>query len=109
MGANLLTVASVMTCPHGGTVVAIPNSPRASMGGAIVVYAADTFIIAGCPFIPVLPMPCVSVQWAQPAVSSAGPSAPTLTEDSVGFCLGAEGGVQGMVLIQATQSMVSGT
>lgn len=109
MGANLLTVASVMMCPHGGTVVAVPNSPRATMGGATVVYASDTFTIVGCAFVPVAPMPCVLVQWAQPALASAGPSAPTLTEDSVGFCIGATGAMQGTVLIQATQALVSGS
>lgn len=109
MGANLLTVASVLMCPHGGTVQAIPSSPRVSMGGASVVYASDTFIVAGCPFVPVAPMPCVLVQWAQPSLDSAGPAAQTLTENSVGFCFSAEGALQGMVMIQATQGMVSGS
>lgn len=109
MGSNLLTVQSTLTCPHGGMVAAIPGSPRVSMGGATTVYASDSFTIAGCPFAPGgVPNPCMTVQWAQPSTDSSGPSANTLTEDSVGFCLSAAGALQGSVLIQATQGQVSG-
>ena len=59
----LLTVASTMMCPHGGTVAAIPSQTRAA-AGAPIVLGSDTFLVAGCPFnISGVPNPCISVQW----------------------------------------------
>ena len=58
-----LTAASVMMCPHGGTVIATPGSTRAS-AGTPVLRASDTFTIVGCPLPPTgTPHPCVSVKW----------------------------------------------
>jgi hypothetical protein len=67
MGAALLTTASVLMCPHGGSVSIITSNTQATAGGSPLVRTSDTFIIAGCPFTlpgPV-PSPCVSVQWMQ--------------------------------------------
>jgi hypothetical protein len=109
MPAGLLTAQTVMTCPHGGMVTAIPNSPRVSMAGAPAVYAADSFMVDGCPFAPGAPQPCTTVRWQVASQTGSGAGAATLTLDSVGFCYGATGALQGMVLIQATQAMVSGS
>jgi hypothetical protein len=109
MPGGLLTAQTVMTCPHGGAVVAIPNSPQVSMGGAPAVYATDTYLVAGCPFAPVVPQPCTTVQWQVASQTGSGGGSAALTLDSVGFCYGATGALQGMVLIQATQSLVTGT
>ena len=109
MPGGLLTVQTVMTCPHGGTVTAIPNSPRVSMAGAPAVYATDTFVVADCKFAPVAPQPCTSVQWQVASQTGSGGGAATLTVDSVGFCYGATGALQGVVLIQAAQTVVSGS
>ncbi len=109
MPGGLLTVQTLMTCPHGGTVVATLNSPRVIMAGAPAVYATDTFVVAGCKFAPVAPQPCTSVRWQVASQTGSGGGAATLTVDSVGFCYGATGALQGAVLIQAAQSTVSGT
>jgi len=107
--SGMLTTASVMMCPHGGTVQAIPSSTAVQFGGAPVVTAADTFMIAGCPFvIALLPSPCLTVQWIQPAMQSQLSSNPTLTEASVGLCLAATQAPQGPVIIASTQPQVSG-
>jgi hypothetical protein len=106
---GMLTTASVMMCPHGGMVQAIPSSTAVQFGGAPVVTAADTFMIAGCPFMIVLvPSPCLTVQWIQPATQSQVGSNPTLTEASVGLCLAATQAPQGPVMISSTQPQVSG-
>ncbi len=63
----LLTVASSMMCPHGGTVTATPGATNA-LAGAPVLRGSDTFIIAGCSFqVSGVPSPCVSVNWVQTA------------------------------------------
>ncbi|MET8668162.1 hypothetical protein ABZV87_27980 [Streptomyces tendae] len=106
--SGLLTAASTLTCPHGGSVTAIPSQGRMRLNGAPVVLATDTFVIAGCPFVPVSPQPCVLVQWQLPAARGSSTAAPTLTQDSVGFCVAANGAVQGSVLIHAADTSVEG-
>ena len=105
MPGGLLTVQTVMTCPHGGIVVAIPTSPRVIMAGAPAVYATNTFMVPDCRFA----QPCTTVRWQVASQTGSGGGAATLTVDSVGFCYGATGALQGAVLIQAAQSTVSGT
>jgi hypothetical protein len=104
----LLTVASSMMCPHGGTVVATPGSTRAT-AGAPVLRVSDTFVIAGCTFnISGAPSPCVSVNWVQTATRVKHGGALVLNQASVGLCLAATQAPQGTVLINSTQSRVSG-
>ena len=104
----LLTAASTMMCPHGGTVTAIPGSTRASAGAAIL-RGSDTFIIAGCAFnISGAPSPCVSVNWVVTATRVQHAGGLVLNESSMGLCLAATQAPQGTVIIAATQSRVSG-
>lgn len=108
--AGLLTIASVMMCPHGGTVQAVSSNAQTSAAGAFVLRASDTFVIVGCPFvISTVASPCVSVQWIVPAARSRVGGDPTLTEASVGLCCAATQAPQGPVSIVSTQPRVSGT
>ncbi|HEY1880024.1 MAG TPA: hypothetical protein VGG68_08840 [Caulobacteraceae bacterium] len=107
MGA-LLTSASTLMCPHGGTVAITPGQTQAQ-AGAPIVRGTDTFTIAGCALSSATPpSPCVTVQWVQTAthVKSGGDLA--LNEASVGLCLAATQAPQGTVIIAATQEEVSG-
>jgi hypothetical protein len=107
--AGLLTMSSVMMCPHGGTVQPVTSNARTKAAGDFVLRASDTFLIAGCPFvIGIVPSPCVQVQWVQPSVDSQVISDQTLTEESVGLCIAATQAVQGTVLVAFTQPRVSG-
>jgi hypothetical protein len=105
---GLLNAASILMCPHGGMVTAVPSSARVTLGGATIVLATDTFTIAACPFAPGAPHPCVLVQWQLPAARSTSSSIATLTEESIGMCMAADGAVQGTVLVQSTQVKVTG-
>jgi len=105
---ELLTASSTLMCPHGGMVTAVPSSADVTLGGDPIVLATDTFTIAGCPFSPGSPHPCVLVQWQLTAQRSTSGQVPTLTTESVGLCMAADGAVQGPVLIQATQTRASG-
>ena len=105
----LLTVASTMMCPHGGTVICTPASSRVS-AGAPVLGVSDTFLIAGCDFnVAGVPSPCVTVNWVTTATRVQDGGALVLNEASVGLCLAATQAPQGTVLIAATQPSVSGT
>ncbi|GHJ47490.1 hypothetical protein Cs7R123_48320 [Catellatospora sp. TT07R-123] len=108
MSGSLLTTTATMTCPHGGTVTALPTQSRVTLGGGQAVYATDTFVVAGCPFAPVSPHPCVRVQWQLTSQKGSGGEVAALTADSVGFCFAADGALQGSVLIQAAQTNVTG-
>lgn len=105
----LLNSASVMMCPHGGTVQAISGNTRTSVSGGFALRQSDTFLIAGCPFSTLAgPHPCVQVQWVQAAARSKAVSDFVLTEASVGLCVAPDQAVQGTVLITATQPQVQG-
>ena len=103
----LLTTASTLMCPHGGTITGSPGATKASADGAVVLRASDSFSIAGCAFnVSGAPQPCTSVQWVGTAqkVSHAGDL--VLNEASVGLCLGPA--PQGTVIVSATQAKVAG-
>jgi hypothetical protein len=103
----LLTTASVMMCPHGGTVTAV-SANTVTAGGAPILRGSDTFIIAGCVFAPGgVPSPCISINWVTTA-QQVSCSAPVLNEASVGLCAAATQAVQGTALIASTQPQVSG-
>jgi hypothetical protein len=105
---GLLTPSSVMMCPHGGQVQAVSSNVRVKAAQEALLRSTDTFTIAGCAFvIGVVPHPCVTVQWVQPAARSKV-SDPTLTLASVGLCQAADQAVQGPVVISATQTSVQG-
>ena len=104
----LLTTASTMMCPHGGTVMAVPGQSQTT-AGAPVLRMSDTCTIAGCAFnISGVPNPCVTVQWVQAATRVQAGSDFVLNEASVGLCLAATQAPQGSVLIASTQPSVSG-
>jgi hypothetical protein len=105
--SDVLTAASTMMCPHGGTVMPVPGSTRA-IAGAPILRSSDTCTIAGCAFAPGgVPSPCVTVQWTAPAARVTHGGDPVLTEASVGLCLAATQAPQGTVLIASTQAQVS--
>ena len=105
----LLTAASVMTCPHGGTVMATPGATQATIDAPIL-RGSDTFVVAGCPFTLPGPVssPCVSVNWVQTATRVKHGGDFVLTEASVGLCVAATQAPQGPVVISSTQPKVSG-
>jgi hypothetical protein len=106
--AALLTTASVLMCPHGGSVTAISSNTRAKAGDFLV-RPSDTFTIAGCAFnISGAPHPCMTVQWLKSALRCKAAGDFMLAQDSVGLCLAADQAPQGTVLIQSTQMRASG-
>jgi hypothetical protein len=108
----LLTTASTLQCPHGGTVTIASGNTKASATAALAL-ASDTFTIAGCSHqIPVgtgtVPHPCVKVQWTLTNAKTKVNGTPTLSQSSKGQCLAADQVPQGEVSIVNTQSKVSG-
>jgi hypothetical protein len=107
--SNLLTTASVLMCPHGGSVTAISSNTR-SKAGAALVRMSDTFTIAGCPFVlpGVGPQPCVTVQWVKSTARCKAGGDFLLNQDSTGLCLAVGQIPQGAAMILSTQARASG-
>ena len=99
----MLTTASTLMCPHGGTITATAGSTKAQAGAAVL-RASDSFSVVGCPFAPSQPQPCVSVQWVQTATKVRHGGDFVLTQASVGLCLAATQAPQGTVMIVSTQA-----
>jgi hypothetical protein len=109
MPAYLLNRASVLMCPHGGTVQVITGNARAKAGGDFIVRSGDTFTIVGCPFmVSSNPHPCVRVQWTTHALRSKVTGNHPLTHASMGLCLAADNATQGAVIINTVQQWVRG-
>jgi hypothetical protein len=107
MGA-FLTIATEMTCPHGGQVKIASTNTRVSADGAPMLRSSDSFVIAGCTLnVSGAPHPCVTVNWVTTAERSAIGD-PTLTTDCIGLCQAADEAIQGPVNIVSTQTAVSG-
>jgi hypothetical protein len=110
MASHFLTTTSVLSCPHGGTVTLSTSNTRVKADGNPVVRSTDTSTIAGCSFtLGTTPHPCVRVQWDVHCERHTSQSDPSLHLDSVGFCLAADGGTQGTVVISSAQSRGAGT
>jgi hypothetical protein len=104
----LVTTGSMLTCPHGGTVLVTPGSQRARTASGTVLRASDGFSIVACPFTPVSPHPCTSVLWIFTARRVRHSGDLVLNADSIGFCLAADKVIQGIVQIQPMQGAVKG-
>jgi predicted RecA/RadA family phage recombinase len=108
--AHLLTSASTLMCPHGGTVTITTSNSRSMAAGTPLVRAGDTFTVAGCPFVLPggAPHPCVRVQWIQSTTRDKAGGDAALNEQSVGLCQAADQAPQGTVQVVVTQPRVAG-
>lgn len=109
--ANLLNTSSQLQCPHGGMVQITSSNTKAKGGGDFLVRASDTFMVSGCPFnLPgAVPHPCVTVKWMVTAQMVKAGGELLLTKDSTGLCQAGDQAPQGSVMINATQTKVSGS
>jgi hypothetical protein len=104
----LLTTASTLQCPHGGTVSIVSGNSKVSATTALAL-ASDTFTISGCTFqISGAPHPCTTVQWVVTNIKTKANSTATLSQASSGLCLAADQVPQGPVSIVNAQPKVQG-
>ncbi|WP_068076542.1 hypothetical protein [Novosphingobium lentum] len=102
----LLTTASTLMCPHGGTVTGTPGATSAT-ADAVILRATDSFSIAGCTFnVSGVAQPCTAIQWVKTSQKVKHGGDLVLDAGSVGLCLGPA--PQGVVIVSATQAKVSG-
>ena len=109
MPGFVLTTASTVLCPHGGSASAIASNTTITAAGAPILVESDIHMVAGCPFnVSGSPSPCVQIAWSAGASRVTLNGTPVLVQSSVGQCKAATGAVQGVAIIAATQSKVDG-
>lgn len=110
MGVPILDLGCTIMCPHGGEAAVIPGNTQVQVGGNLALLETDTMIIAGCPFTvpPGTPMPCLTIQWMEPATQVTVNGTPVLLQSSVGLCLNAAQVPQGTAIVSGVQPQVSG-
>jgi hypothetical protein len=82
------------------------------LGGQPAVTAADTCLVAGCPFqLPPVPtpQPCMTVRWVTPAARVRINGQPALLQTSTGLCNSAQQIPQGPPSVVSVQPRVQGT
>lgn len=109
MGANLLTTASTITCPHGGKLTLSSSNSKVFADGALVLLESDIHTVSGCPFTLPGPKssPCVRVEWSRGSSTASVNATPVLTQSSVGNCFSPEKAPQGVAVIVNTQMKAS--
>lgn len=103
MGSPLLQLGFVATCPHGGTVTAVPSQTRVTAGSTPLLTLADVAIIGGCQMKP----PCVKAQFVTAATRVTLGGVPALLKSSAALAVGPA--PQGSVTIAVAQTRASGT
>ena len=100
----ILTTSSTVMCPHGGMAQLFTSNTEAVIDGAPALLLTDIHPIVGCPFAPVTPLPCLTIQWVTGATQTCVHGIPVLLQTSVGLCLNAFQAPQGpAVVVQAQQ------
>lgn len=75
-----------MICAHGGQAQPTVPNPRVLLSGSPSVTMAAPWVIAGCPFVPVAPLPCVTAQWIVGTTRVLSNGQPLLIQSSQAIC-----------------------
>jgi hypothetical protein len=102
MPGPLFHVGNVTMCPHGGTVQAIPSTPRVLVSGMPVAALGDVCPVAGCACTGPHG-PCVLTNWIVPAARVFVMGRPALLQTSVGLCVAADQVPQGAPVVTVNQ------
>ena len=103
MPGPVIHVGAVVMCVHGGQATPTVPNPRVTVSGQPTVLMTAPYVVAGCPFVPPAPGPCVTAQWVMAATRVTSNGQPLLLMDSQAVC--APTGTP--VLILAAQARVT--
>lgn len=104
MPGFLLHLGATVQCAHGGQAIPTVTNPRVTVMGQPIVMQPSPYTIAGCPFAPGGPMPCVTAQWITAATRITSNGLPVLLLDSQAICT--PNGTP--LMIVSTQTKVTG-
>jgi len=86
MPGFLLHVGATVLCAHGGQAQPTVPNPRVLLSGAPSVQMTAPWLVAGCPFVPVAPLPCVTAQWLVGTTRVTSNGQPLLVQSSQAIC-----------------------
>ena len=87
MPGFLLQVGATVMCSHGGQAqLTVPN-PRVLLSGSPSVTIAAPWVVAGCPFVPPAPGPCVTAQWILGTTRVLSNGQPLLVQTGQAICM----------------------
>jgi hypothetical protein len=86
MPGFLLQVGATVICAHGGQAQPTVPNPRVLLSGSPSVAMTAPWVIAGCPFVPVAPLPCVTAQWIVGTTRVLSDGQPLLIQSSQAIC-----------------------
>ena len=79
-------VGATVLCAHGGQAQPTVPNPRVLVSGQPTVTMAAPYVVAGCPFVPVAPSPCITAQWIVAATRVTSNGQPLVLMDSQAIC-----------------------
>jgi hypothetical protein len=74
-------------CSHGGQAQPTVPNPRVLLSGAPSMTLAAPWVIAGCPFVPPAPGPCVTAMWSVGATRVTSNGQPLLVLSGMATCV----------------------
>jgi hypothetical protein len=86
MPGFLLHVGATVICAHAGQAQPLVPNPRVTVGGQPIVTLSTPYAVAGCPFVPPAPGPCVTAQFVTSATRVTAGGVPVLLQDSQAIC-----------------------
>ena len=86
MPGYLLHVGATVLCAHGGQAQPTTPDARVLAGGQPAVTMPPPYVVAGCPFVPPAPGPCVTAQWILAATRVLLGGVPAVLQDSQAIC-----------------------
>ena len=87
MPGFVLQVGATVMCAHGGQAQPTVPNPRVLLSGAPSVTMAAPWVVAGCPFVPPSPGPCVTAQWIVAATRVTSNGQPLLLMSGQAICM----------------------
>lgn len=105
MPGFLVHAGATVLCMHGGQAQPTAPSARVLVSGMPIVTMAAPWVVAGCPFAPAGPSPCVTAQWTVAATRVLAGGQPVMIVGSQSVC--APNGTH-LIVVQ-TQARVTGT
>lgn len=86
MPGPILHMGAVVMCAHGGQATPTAPVPRVLVSGQPVTTITAPYVVAGCPFVPPNPGPCVTGQWVVGAVRVLAMGQPVALQTGVAVC-----------------------
>jgi hypothetical protein len=80
-------MGAVVMCAHGGQATPTAPVPRVLVSGQPVATITAPYVVAGCPFVPPAPGPCVTGQWVVGAVRVLAMGQPVALQTGVAVCV----------------------